>query len=397
MKKGGFWFAVFTLVFVLGFSYVCTEYIIPYFRTHYSYSETTCLTDRVTSSMDVYDIARMYRDNGATVEVIIRRGGQDYSYGSGVCVASNGYKTSTLETEYTAAQGSYIATNYHVISPMIESSSTSNFSVHVTSEKKDAEGNASEGTYPSEILWYNKDLDSEANKLDYEQIFVIGTPLQPMYLNRLTVGNIASNKSMTMMTVKELSSGTTVVDNLYEDVIDIYAGITPGNSGGGVFDANGYLIGLATLGSDVTDIGGNFMNGAVPIYPVMKALDKIIVNKETSATNKVYDLEKLNIKGYDENEAGIISYYSYYLDGQYYTNASLNETGYYINSSSIGLSSVLVKSVKVNDGEETFTILDRNDLIYLLLSLKEGDKVTFNYKISHILGSTTNSKTITLA
>lgn len=413
MKKNGFWVAIFGLVFVLGVSYLCTEYIIPFFREHVSYSESQCLTDNITEGMDAYDIRDMYSQGGAVTRVVIYRGATVVSHGSGVCVASNGYKTTSLETQYTASMGSYYATNYHVIDAVISSSS---YSIEVEMEHKDENGDLSYPSYTAKLLWYNKDLDvaiiysdynsgyvtMRDNWIDYDQtgrhtesVFTIGTPLDTMHRNRITLGGIASISGIGSFTTTTIS-GRIVVNNWYEDGMDLNLDIAPGNSGGGVFDDKGRVVGLSTFSMTYDEGGSAALNGAVSIYPVMKTLDKVIVNNEKSSSNKIYDLEKLNIKGYDANEANIIADYSYYLDGAYYTGASLNEYGYYVKSSSCGLTDkMVIKSASINDGG-TVKIDDRNDLIYLLLKANAGDKLTVNYR-TYGSSNALSSKTITLS
>lgn len=416
MKKSGFWFTVFALVFVLGFSYVCTEFIIPFFKGHYTYSATQCLTDDITADMDAYAIADKYSEAGAVTRVAISYSLTEVSWGSGVCIASNGYKTTSLETEYTASKGSYFATNYHVIDKVATSSG---YTINVEMEKKDENGDLSYPSYSARLLWYNKDLDvaiiyteqnfgyvaMRDNWIDYdstgrhrESVFVMGTPLDTQNRNRITTGGIGSISGLHANTLTTVS-GKEVVNNYYEDIIDLTADISSGNSGGGVFDSKGRLIALSTLGITYTDGGVTAFNGATAIYPVMKALDKVIINNETSTNYKIYDLEKLSIKGYDGNEANVIKSYSNYLDGNYYTNVSFNDYGYYVYSSSIRLSRTTIKKVKLTRGENVIDeveILDRNDLIYILLKANEGDVLTVSFPSGTILGGTV-TKEITLS
>lgn len=439
MKKS-FKSVLLVLVLVLALSYVGANYAWPYLSSifnHRTYSQTNCLTDNITESMDIYSIAKSYRDGYATVAVEVSgkcTANNKYytSLGSGVCVASKGYKTS-LESNYVASAGSYIVTNYHVID-FLDSNEFSDCQIVIMPED--------ENTYACDLLWFNKDLDlallycdsinlnyvrmkdriincNDSEKLDYEQIFAIGTPLDTAYLNRLTVGNIGSNNNMTMVTIDVIypytsngkltyslytssSSGVQVLSNVYEDVVDITVGITSGNSGGGCFDSNGYLIGLTTLGGNVNNTGGNQMNGIVAIYPIIEVLDKIIENKEAGGNNNIYTIESLSIKGVDAIEAGYVSYlkehtgYSYYfIDGNFYSSSyssafSFDENGYYLIENSAGKlksigNDVYITACQINNGEK-ITIEDRNDLIYALLQIDNGDDVKFYYKGNSLLG-----------
>lgn len=411
-----------TLVAVLAIS-LGVNYLVPLFDGHYTYSTTNCLTEYVNSSptdMDIYDIAKHYRDNQATVAVRVNVGSTS-SLGSGVCIASNGFTTDIKKDgiNYVASRGSYIVTNYHVVDTAVGKSSAK-----ITILTED------ENTYNCKLLWSSLNLDmaiiytdevcldyvtmkdiivdpAEGERFDYQPIFAIGCPLDEQdYLNRLTVGNIGTNDTLVMFTdTKE--NGYSVMYNLYEDIVDITAGISPGNSGGGCFDERGYLIGLNTLGTDETITGGNQMNGIVPIYPAMQVIDKLIYNNEVSNSYKIYSPENLGIYGIDAWEASVASTYTtyqgstkyFYLNGQYYLQATyatrgfnFSNDGYYIlkNTSSFGnfgVGTVITACKKAN--AEKVDIIDRNDLIYFLLTCNAQDVITVT--------TSTGTKSITLS
>ena len=436
-----------SLVIVLGLSFLIGFYIKPLlsFKT---YSETSCLNDQITDEMDLFDIAKLYRDSNATVEVKVTatftQNSKDAGivYGSGVAVASKGYATTGLDTAVVANRGSYFATNYHVID-RLDDPTYKNAKIYITTEE--------EVDYPCSLLWFDKDLDlaiiysdnvnvdyvrmvdrsitcEKSEKLDYETIFTIGTPLDPMFLNRLTIGNVASNNDLVFATSMVIypyesggsmkyytqsqsafASGVAVLNNIYEDVIDVSLGITPGNSGGGCFDANGNLIGLTTLGVDVSETGGNQMNGVVPIYPVMQVLDRVIANNELNKEYKIISINNLGFVGVDAEEAYNVSYikndvnYSYYFidgnffDSDYDSDFSFTQEGYYILSSQNALYGLdtklsrgsIITSIEINNGGAE-KVEDRNDLIYSLYNIKDGDsvKITYTSELGGILGLT---------
>lgn len=435
---------ILTLAIVLAMSFLLSTITIPFFKNFFNkktYSVTNCLTERINDDMDIYDIAKMYRDGNATVAVTVsgtnKTTGESYiGHGSGVCVASNGYKTSLLNG-YTAKKGSYIVTNYHVID-IYDGNDYVNKELNILAED--------ENFYSAQLLWFNEDLDvaivysddinlnyvsmkdriidcSSEYKLDYEQIFTIGTPVKLDYINRLTVGNVASNNPMQFYTLKKIYTNQnvqenlsysnfptknnifpyTVLSNLYEDVIDISLGISSGNSGGGCFDSDGFLVGLTTLGTDVQQTNGNQMNGMVSIYPIIKVLDKVIDNHENRGTNTIFTFDTLGIKGLDAVEGAYVSYVKedsksqfYFLDGVVYPDSKKNVfdfdyEGYYIISNSGNTSLItdyFITSCKKNNESEV-DIIDRNDFIYFLLNVNNGDKVTFT--VHNIFG---NTKTI---
>lgn len=417
MKKT--WFTLtFTMIFVLALSVLGANFLVPLLMTK-TYSQTACLTDQITSNMDIYDIAKLYRDNRATVAVTVKGTNlsdmQSYtSLGSGVCVASNGYETTSLDANIVANKGSYVVTNYHVID-LVYSNEFVDKTISVLTED--------EVTYPCKLLWSDKNLDvavlyceenfdyvemrdrivnpAEDDALDYEPIFTIGTPLDLSFLNRLTIGEVASNNHMIMPNAEYLypqdhDRSILGLYNTYEDIIDITVGITNGNSGGGCFDENGVLVGLTTLALNVASTGGNQMNAIVPIYPIIEVIDKLISNNETNSTYSIYTLSKLGITGFDAYEAYYVrafqqedrSYPYYYFEGNFYSTISyadefdFSQDGYYILSntstqiSSLNKGNILTKCT-INGDE--IQIIDRNDLIYALLQIDDGDSVMFTY------------------
>lgn len=425
-----------SLAIVLVVSFLASHFLVPLIN-RITYSKTACLTDHITEEMDVYDIAKLYRDNLATVAVTVQGDNvvDGYTYtslGSGVCVASNGYETKDLTQNIVASKGSYVATNYHVIDMML-SEDYSNTTLNIYTEE--------EVEYSAKLLWHSKDLDiaviytdknldyvkmqdrvvfcSDNDKLDYEPAFTIGTPLELAYLNRLTIGSIASNNTMVMPNVEEIypytsgeeqkysnfpsyahSNKVDVLSNTYEDVIDISIGITGGNSGGGCFDANGVLIGLTTLGLDADTTAGNQMNGIVPIYPVIEIIDRLISNKEQGTNYSIHTLESLKIVGIDAYEAYYCKYFQqeeatpyYFIDGNFFSVSSYSSTfnfsqeGYYILKNN-GAKTKITEGITIVgctiNGENSHTIVDRNDLIYSLLQINDGDNVSFT--TANILG-----------
>ncbi|MBO5394545.1 MAG: trypsin-like peptidase domain-containing protein [Clostridia bacterium] len=401
-----------TLLLVLALSYGIS-FLMPLFNSPRVYSDTNCLTDQITADMDIYDIGNHYIEGNATVAVNVSYGG-NAALGSGVCIASKGYKTGidTEEGKLGATKGSYIVTNHHVIDMGTDNYSSLDVTILTEQEER----------FKCNVLWANENLDiavlysdtcnlnyvtmkdividpDEGERFKIQQIFTIGCPLDEQdYLNRFTEGNIATNDVLSMMTV-EYVSGKEVLSNMYEDVVDMTVGITPGNSGGGCFDKDGYLIGLSTLSTDETTTGGNQMNGFVPIYPAMCIIDKLIENNEADGANTIYTLDKIGISGIDSIEASIakdiliykVGTYYYYLNGKTYsrdvsryaTGFNMTQEGYYILDNT-GLSSFRTLSTGgtitscIDASGKVYEIKDRNDFIYFLLNISNGDSVTIN-------------------
>lgn len=460
-----------TLAVILLISFMVYYFVIPLIENDKkSYSQSNCLNDQITQEMDIYDIAKLYRDNACVAVTVTGQSGL-YNYtslGSGVCIAGHDYET---DLGYTSTGGYYIATNYHVVD-MALSGDYSNIEIEIITEDELSYGGC-------KILWYSKDFDlaiiycgndqlqldyikmkdrvvncDESDKIDIEQIFTIGSPLDLQNLNDFTTGYVRNNSLKTEYTgfykyyyqqsifggfgnqsswqstedEDEVPDGATYyplayIDNVYEDVVSMSVEISPGNSGGGVFDAKGNLIGLATLSTSVSSSNGNQINGFVSIYPLIQVLDRVIYNNENSGNDySIYDLENLDLVGIDSQEAGIIysikfqqendvDYGSvirtisefadyYYLDGVYYSESeyqsafTFEDDGYYIitNDSTISNMQYLSAGVVITQGKigsETYTIENRNDFLYMLLDIDDGESVTFTYLKDGISSSVT--------
>ena len=446
MKKHSWIQIVLTLVVVLAFSFIATQFLFP--QKTKTYSQTSCLNDSITEDMDIFDIAKLYRDNACVAIRVHAYNNESKSYyssqGSGICIASNGYTSQSMgysALDVKATQGSYIATNYHVIN-WIEDEDYSKVEITVITED--------ENEYKAEYLWGSSQFDvaiiyieenlnyvrmedrlidcNEENRLDIEQIFTIGSPLSLQNLNDFTEGYVRNNNYMVEYTAgveyyyQNMRNWESVsiedalpnlvdyyeiyyLSNVYEDVISMSVEISPGNSGGGVFDSSGSLVALATLSTDVSQTNGNQINGAVAVYPLMKVLDKIISNNEYNTNYKIYTISSIGMTGLDSNEAEISKYFyeeqeidlnrvginSYYLNGSLYSITeysdafSFEDSGYYIISQTNVIDGFdnlikgcIINSGKIND-EKLQTINDRNDLSYLLFNLNEGDSLLLNY------------------
>lgn len=448
---------IMTLLVVLCVSIGGTYLVLNWDDMFKTYSDGYCLNEKVTEDMSRIDIARLYTDSCVTVvvETSAPRGHGYRAHGSGVCIASKGYD---INGDYIASKGSYFVTNYHVISyacdPLYDGYNTQIY----------IELNSSDTHYLASLLWANKDLDvavvysselnemsigwiemkdrfiacEEKDKVNYDEIFVIGTPLDLDYKNTLTLGNVSNNNfDLVELTGSNLyvytqnreikitqdpkaTVGTTqtyeVIENVYENAIMINCDITNGNSGGGVFDKYGNLIGLATLGRDESSYAMNFI---VPIYPVTLVLDKIILNNETNAKQKIFTPESMDLVVMDETEAFYASkrvtetgkvidfvitandqYYYYgsqlYSKAQYASAFNFEGDGVYVlrNGGVYGniTTDFIITGIDKNDLVKV-DIKDRNDLLFYLLSCNQGDKINIYGKK---LDGNSKSFTITL-
>ena len=150
-----------TLILVFVMSCAFSYFIMPFFKAQMgrrTYSETNCLTEQITDDMQLHDIAKLYRDGNAAVAIQIVGVYANGTYGlpehgSGVCIASNGYKTALTKEDGSflqASRGSYIVTNYHVIR-LSENTLYDGYELNLITE--------SEEVFPCSILWSKKNLD----------------------------------------------------------------------------------------------------------------------------------------------------------------------------------------------------------------------------------------------
>ena len=315
----------------------------------------------VSSNMSAGEVAESLLD--ACVTVTIHNGqGVRTGHGSGVAIY----------------MGGYVVTNYHVVQNVIKNPNS--YEAHIVT-------NEYANTYDCEILWYNINFDMAilkceypdlpfvemedrwiegSNKLDLlEEIITIGTPMEYALQNSVSIGYVSSTAKRT-----SYSNG-----NYYEDLIQHTAPISSGSSGGPLFDLNGKLIGLNTLG--MVDSGTNVANGlyfAVPIYPAMKVITQLVENNDT------YSIPQLGVQGCDSLMASSL-------------NVDFEGEGVYVISNSGSLTTGdVIKKITLADSS-VWIIEERNDILYAMLNSSVGDSVTVEYERAGV----THEAQITLA
>ncbi len=452
MKKNYF-SIIMTLVLVLSVSFGAYYLINNWDNLFKTYSDSYCITDRVTEGMTPNKIAKLY--NEACVSVVVKstpptRAYTNQSLGSGVCIAAKGYQT---EGGYQANKGSYFVTNYHVVEQAVSplySNYTSQIKIQLFNEDSyhDARVLWSNSFLDVAILYCDDDLDigwitmkdrvyacAEEDKLCYDDVFVLGNPLDIDYKGTLSIGYVSNNNfKLAEGMVDELymysEGGSTkyvtdpniylstsnfdkveVLGNIYEDIVMMNCDITNGNSGGGVFDENGYLVGLATLGLNYTASNTMAINFFVPIYSAQLVLDKLILSNEGQGNQTIYEMSSLGFVGFDANEANVAAYkyvdnkitdrlisyngtLSYYYNGKFYKALDYSDDfkfdgdGVYIlenYGANAGFrEGYSITAVDKNDPSARVQINTRNDLIYFLLGCNSGE--TVNVTITSKLG-----------
>jgi len=241
-----------------------------------------------TQAMTITDAAN--KAIPSVVEIVIEETAQGYGFfgqsytaqgaGSGVIISSDGY----------------IVTNNHVVEGVDTITVT-------TYDGKE---------YPATLVGTDAKTDIAVIKVDAENLIpvtigdsskiqvgdtalVIGNPLG-------TLGGTVTN-GIISATSREI-----VINNESMDLIQTNAAINSGNSGGGMFDGNGNLIGIVNAKDSGTTSSGTLIEGlgfAIPVNTAMDVAQQLIENGRVinRATLGVY-LQQLNqdMNGY---EAGL--------------------------------------------------------------------------------------------
>ncbi len=322
------------------------------------YQEPVQIKDNATAS----DIANAYIDCVVTI-FVVNSYDVELSFGSGVCVYSGGY----------------ILTNNHVVSDVLSNSS---YELRVCL-------NGGSTSYYAEVLWTDASLDiaiiqCQNGNIPYvtmqdrvidkttellqllEPVIAIGTPLDFSLQNSCTYGYISG-----------LNRYTTADNNVYEHLIQHTASISKGNSGGALFDMQGNLVGLNTLGS----VDGNDIYFAVPVYSAQLILQEVVALNEQS-TRQAYKMPQLGITLCDE------------IICMFYNENYIDSQGVYVMSVTMGGNSYsklqtgdIIKSININD--KIYNVDCRNDLIYLLLMVKNTKTIDVSFQRNNKLTSVT--------
>ncbi len=308
----------------------------------------------------IAEISREYVDVVVTVLVVKINTGQTDSFGSGVIVHEDGI----------------IATNYHVIDKVLNDTQNA-FKLNVAFDSSDY-------MYQATIEWNNPSLDLAIIKVEKtppafapmkdrftfapqedrlytsEKVIAIGTPVSYAYKNTVTLGTVS----------RDIGRVSHAEGNVYHDLIQHTAFINHGNSGGGLFDLHGNLVGLNTLGHD--DAHGLFF--AVSIYPITKVLNKVV---DAFNNSNKFEIGKIGIQAVDKHEAS-------------YADVDFNQDGMLIthvleDGSAMGklISGDIILKAQVD--ESVFDVSVRNHLIYALLETQSGS----NFKLKVKRGSQT--------
>ncbi|MDD4815592.1 MAG: serine protease [Clostridia bacterium] len=314
----------------------------------------------LTAETSPSDMVSSYREATATVLIYNSDTNNAVSMGSGVAVYSGGY----------------IATNWHVISNvdsypsayyikiqfMIDGEMTyANASLLWSSSAFDLAIIRSEYVNMPFVTMADKWIDSD-NRLEYfEDVWTIGTPYDMSLYGTASRGYISCDMERTSS-----SDG-----RIYESMIQHTAPISNGSSGSGLFDMDGNLLALNTLGvASSSSVTASSLFFATPIYPIINIIEEIATLEEDEDTETNYSFPKLDVMGYDR-----------------FMNSTFTEKGLYtetINPNSpcenILFEGDIIKAISTTsatqEGDAGYYKVDkRNDFLYAVSNFKKGDTV----------------------
>lgn len=254
-----------------------------------------------------------------------------------------------------SAEG-YIITNHHVIDTATEIDVTL-YNGHVypatVVDGDPATDIAILKITPNEVL-YAVEVGSSNSLVVGEEVVAVGNPLGVL------PGTVTNGIVSALNRVLE-------VNGYKRTLIQTNTAISPGNSGGGLFDCNGKLVGI--VNAKQTQEGAEGLGFAIPIDTVMELIVEIIEDGYIHG-RACLDLEIQEINSASE------AYYLYY-------NQSI---GIYITSSNYGEEIDLKKGdriVMINGTQ----ITKKSDLNRILAGLHPGDTVTLTVGRMEIVSS----------
>lgn len=253
-------------------------------------------------------------------------------------------------------------------------------------------------TVTAEIVGMDDVSDIAVLKIDgggYNYATLRNTDEAPIVLGEeaTPIGNaLGAGISVTKGIISGISREVSM-DGIVMTLLQTDASVNGGNSGGALFDAQGYLIGIVNAKSGGTNVEG--IGYAIPIYDVIEKADSIIStagNPEFGGLGYVEGeirlgatFAQLNAAQTQSNFASIPSVpgtgeYYYYVNS---SSADINRYGSISKSGATDtMAHSIIKSVTVNGVERKFS--DSFLIDDLIDSVNIGDSVTFNLIIPEI-------------
>lgn len=148
------------------------------------------------------------------------------------------------------------------------------------------------------------------------------------------------------------------LDGRTHNLLQTNAAISPGNSGGGLFNAKGELIGVVVAKSSGSDVEG--LGFAIPVNDVKKVVEELLVNGYVSG-RPALGISVVSIETYQQAITYGYNKYGVYI-AEVLENSAAEKGGLKANDYIISVDDVAVENY--------------NDLVTILESHNIGDKIT---------------------
>lgn len=346
---------------------------------HYNQTVTHLTPINVNAQTDRSEMVEKYLEATATVK-IINESGIMVSMGSGIAIYAGGY----------------IATNWHVINNVIYYPTRYFVETEILV-------NGEYETFEAKVLWANESFDLAVIRCNYynipfvkmkdrwinsneplriaEEIWTLGTPFDESLRGAYSTGTISSSEYR-----------FSVANNrVYEYLIQHSSSISNGSSGSGMFDKDGNLLGLNTLGvPSSSSASANDLYFSTPIYPLINIIAQIAALDEDGIASTNYSFPVIGISGYDQVMSDVYNY-DFDKSGIYVQEVTKGGPAYgKLNAGDI-ITGISI-TMSSEGGVGYYAVNLRNDLLYALTKFKKGDTI----KIYYTRGIVNNYATITL-
>ena len=342
-----------------------------------TYNNYTVTTEIATPTEGYSDYSEMVNSVVNSVVIVYIKSGEDsewISNGSGVF-----YGEATGED---GSKVSLIVTCCHVIDDAT--------AVCVGINTADADS-SNDQTVVAEVVGMDDVSDVAVLKIDgggYNYATLRNTDEAPIVLGEEATA-IGNALGAGISTTKGIISGTSrnvSMDGITMTLLQTDASVNGGNSGGALFDSNGYLIGMVNAKSGGTNVEG--IGYAIPVYDVISKSDSLIStsgNAEYGGLGYIDGEIRLGATFAMMNSDQVTSNFpgigSTPGEGEYYyyVNSSPTEISAYGSISKSGKADTMaysiIKSASANGTNYVFT--DDYQIDDFLDSMKVGDKITF--------------------
>ena len=282
---------------------------------------------------------------------------------------------------------SYIVTCFHVI----EGATT--FSVSI-SDYNDEEVNLNAGNYEAKLVGGYEDQDLailsiEKTGLNYASIYENSDKLR-LGSDVICIGNPLGTLPGSVSKGVVSYVNRNIQRDSYQtiDLIQTDVAINSGNSGGGLFNASGALIGIVNGKYQSSSIEG--LGFAIPSNSVKNMIDSILATAEYDVNNKEWktgyvegDFEFGFTISLGTTSSGFIRSYALYISS---VESSSVYSGYNLKKNTV-ISSIVVNYKDTSKSSKTYTVpsqltssspTEATKFLYDA-GLSIGDSVTFNY------------------